>query len=173
MCLKMYPSVSRGLTQEGDQQNQWISTPSSPWTAPRDPDNYLKLQINISFQFPPPGSSTKSATSTKSTSNFHHQTAAPYQHQHPASTTRQQHKISISFQLPPPGRSTKPALAYSFHHQAAAHISQPPARQSANQLLTLQSRHTHIMATSLLLFRYPVIIFFYYILVWAICTGIK
>ena len=89
--------------------------PSGPWTAPRDPGNH-----SISFQFPPPGSSTKSAFQLPppgSSTKFHHQAAAPNQHQLPASTTRQQH-----------------------------HISQPPARQPANQLLTLLPCHTHTMA---------------------------
>ena len=74
----------------------------------------------------------------------------------------------------------------SFHHQAAApnqlpvstnrqqhHISQPPARHPANQLLTLLPATPTSWQQGLLLFRYPVIIFFYCILVWAICTGIK
>ena len=49
--------------------------------------------------------------------SFHHQAAAPNQHQLPASTTRQQH-----------------------------HTSQSPARHPANQLLTLLPCHTHTMA---------------------------
>ena len=44
-----------------------------------------------------------------SASSFHHQAAAPNQHQLPGSTTRQQHQTSISFQAPPPGSSTTPA----------------------------------------------------------------
>ena len=114
-------------------------------------------QISISFQLPSPVSSTKSA----SASSFYHQAAAPHQHQLPVFTTRQQQQISISFQFPPLGSSTKSAAAFSFHHQAAVpnkhqlpvsttrqqhHISQPPTRHPANQLLTLLTCHTHIMA---------------------------
>ena len=62
----------------------------------------------------------------------------------PVSTTRQQHQISISFQLPPPDSSTKSAS--SFLHQAAAPYQPAPARQLANQLLTLLPHHTHTMA---------------------------
>ena len=64
-----------------------------------------------------PAFTTSSSTNSASASSLHHQAAAPNQHQLPASTTRQQH-----------------------------HISQPPARQPANQLLTLPLCHTHIMA---------------------------
>ena len=163
-------------------------TPVAPGQPPRDPgicssDLQPAQEIEVTIN------STKSA----SASGFHHQTAAPNQHQLPASTTRQQHQISISFhfpttrqqhqisisfQFPPPGSSTKPASASSFHHQTAApnqhqlpasttqaaapnqhplpvsttrqqhQISQPPARHPANQLLTLLPYHTHIMAAS-------------------------
>ena len=116
--------------------------PSGPWTTPRDPGNYPVINprfpgINtlqeqslcISFQY----STTRQQQQNQhqlftlqtfghweksaSASSFHHQAAAPNQHQLPVPTTRQQH-----------------------------HISQPPARHPANQLLTLLPCHTHIMA---------------------------
>ena len=99
--------------QQQNQQNQQISTPQQPLDSPKDPGNHHQQQISFSFQFPPPGSSTKSA----SASSFHLQAAALNQHQLPTSTTWQQH-----------------------------HISQPPARHPANQLLTLLPFHTHTMA---------------------------
>ena len=129
-------SIPEDIPREGDQQNQQINTPQQPLESSRDPGNYW--QHKISFQFPPPGSSTKSA---------------------PVFTTRQQHQISISFQLLPPDCSAKSASASSFYHQATTqnqlpvsanrqqhHISQPPARHPANQLLTLLPCHTHTMA---------------------------
>ena len=64
--------------------------PSGPWTTPRHPGNQHQHQISISFQLPPPDSSTKLA----SASSFHHQASALNQHQLPVSTTRQQHHIS-------------------------------------------------------------------------------
>ena len=85
--------------------------PSGPWTAP-------EIQATII--------NSKSASAF----SFHHQAAAPNQHQLPASTTRQQH-----------------------------HISQPPARYPANQLLTLLPATPTPWQPGLLLFRYPVIIF--------------
>ena len=56
--------------------------PSGPWTTPRHPGNHHQQQISLSF---------------------HHQSAAPNQHQ-----------------LPPPGSSTKSASASSLHHKATA-----------------------------------------------------
>ena len=122
-------SVPRDSPREGEQQNQQKSVNQHTqqpldslleiqylfpvtYSQPRDPGNYQQHQISISFQFQPPGSSTKSASASSS----HHQTAAP--NQLPVFTTRQQHQISISFHLPPPDSSTKPAS--SFLHQAAA-----------------------------------------------------
>ena len=136
-------SVSRGIPSEGSSFQQISKTSKSASSfhhqaaAPNQlPVSTTRQQHQISFQFLPPDSSTKSAS---------------------ASTIRQQHQIS--FQLPPPGSSTKSASASSFHHQAAApnqlpvsatrqqhHISQPPARHPANQLLTILPCHTHIMA---------------------------
>ena len=129
-----YPENHPGKVTSKISKKQWISTPQWPPASPRDPGNYLQHQISISFQFLSPGSSTKSASS------FYHQVAAP--NQLPVSTTRQQHQIS-----------------FQFHHQAAAsnqlpvsttrqqhHISQPPARHSTSQLLTLPPCHTHTMA---------------------------
>ena len=78
-------------------------------------------------------------------------------------------KIGISFQLPPPGSSTKPALASSLHHQTAA--PHQPASSKASSQPAVNSTPTSWQPG--LLFRYHVIIFFYCILVWAICTGIK
>ena len=75
-----------------------------------------------------------------------HQVAAPNQHQLPAPTTRQQHQNQHQLPVSPPGSSTKSASASSFHHQAAAPHQPAPARQPANQLLTLLPYHTHIMA---------------------------
>ena len=119
-------SIPREIPKEG--YNQQISESAHPAAL----DSIPEIQAIIS--------STKSA----SASSFHHQTAAPNQHQLPASTTRQQHQISISFQLPPPDSSTKSASASTTRQQY--HISQPPARHPANQLLTLPPCHTHIMA---------------------------
>ena len=65
-----------------------------------------KQQHQISFQFPPPGSSTKSA----SASSFFHQAATA--NQLAVSTTSQQHQISLEFL--PPVSSTKSAS--SFYH---------------------------------------------------------
>ena len=153
-CIRSIPrdSPREGCDQQisQNQQNQQTARTAHTPAAPGQPQRSRQLsaapnqhqltvsttrqqhQISISFQFPPPGSSTK---------------------------------IGISFQFPPPGNSTKSASASSLHHKAAApnqlpvsttrqqhHISQPPARHPANQ-------------PGLLLFRYPVIIFFYYILV--------
>ena len=97
--------------------------PENQHPLPASPTSQQHL-ISISFQPPPPGSSTKSASS------FHHQTEAPNQHQLP--TTRQQHQMSISFQFLLPGSST-----------TSAGLQQ---RHPANQLLTLLPCHTHIMA---------------------------
>ena len=139
-----------------------IHSPVPCLSRSRSTDNLgQKLEKNTKgrtqqlVKLPPHGSSTKSASAP----SFHHQAAAPHQHQLPVSTSRQQDQISISFQLPPPGSSTKSASASSFHHHTAApnqlpvtttrqqhHISQPPARQPANQLLTLLPCHTHTMA---------------------------
>ena len=63
------------------------------------PVSTTRQQHQISFQFLPPGSSTKSASS------FYQQAAAP--NQVPVSTTRQQHQISFQFLLP--GSSTTSA----------------------------------------------------------------
>ena len=101
---------------------QGLHSPQWPLDSPRDPGNYLQHQISISFQFPPPDYSTKSA----SASNFYHQATAP--NQLPVSTTRQQHKIS--FQFLPPGSSTKPAT--SFYHQATA-PHQPASSKAFSQ----------------------------------------
>ena len=79
---------------------------------------------------PPEIQATICSTKSASASSFHHQAAAPNQHQLPVSTTRQQHQITISFQSPPPGSSTKSAS--SFYHQAAA-PHQPASSKASSQ----------------------------------------
>ena len=100
--------------------------PSGPWTAPRDPDSHYQQQISLSFQFPPPGSSTKSA----SASSLHHQAAAPNQHQLP--------------NFPPPGSSTKSASTSSFYHQATAPHQPAPSKATSQPAVNSTSLpHPH------------------------------
>ena len=184
-CHKSYPLCiwrsHPGKVISENQQNQQTArtahTPAAPGQPPRDPGTCssdlqpapeIQATISISFQFPPPSSSTKSAFS------FYHQAAASNQHQLPASTTRQQHKISISFQLPPPGRSTKPALASSFHHQAAAPHQSASSKASSQPAVDSTSLpHPHHDSQVCCCLDILWLFFFYCILVWAICTGIK
>ena len=104
------PTLELSVPPPGRQQHQISCQFLPPGSSTKSASSFTHMQQHqISFQFLPPSSSTKSASS------FHHQTAAP--NQLPVSTTRQQH-----------------------------HISQPQARHSASQLLTLPPCHTHIMA---------------------------
>ena len=102
------------------------------------PVSTTRQQHQISFQFPPPGSSTKSASS---------------------STTRQQHQIS--FQFPPPGSST-----------TSASLQQGIGSQSAVNSTSLPHPH-HGSQVCCCLDILWTLFSFYYVLVWAICTGIK
>ena len=122
-------SISGDSPREGDQQNQQKSANQHTPVAP----DILEIHIFQHWYLTLPGDhtgyqitfltldiytvTTRQQEKSASASSFHHQAAAPNQHQLPVSTTRQQH-----------------------------HISQPPARHPANQLLTLLPCHTHIMA---------------------------
>ena len=124
-------SVSRGFTQGRLRPaNQQKSSKPANQHTPAAPGQPPEIQATIC--------STKSA----SASIFHHQAAAPNQHQLPVSTTRQQHQISISFhhqaasqnqhQLPASTTRQQHQASISFYHQTAA-PHQPASSKAFNQ----------------------------------------
>ena len=126
ISFQLCPLGSSNTISE-NQQNQQISTPSGPGQPPRYPDI-----CSSDLEPAPEIQATVCSTKSVSAFSFHHQAAAPNQHQLPVSTTRQQYQTSISFQLPPPDSSTKSASASSSHHQAAA-PHQPAFSKASSQ----------------------------------------
>ena len=125
-------------------------------------DSLLEIQIPIpsDLQPAPEIQATICSTKSASTSSFYHQAAAP--NQLPVSSTRQQNQISFPFL--PPGSSTKSVS--NFYHQVAAPHQPASSKVISQPALTSISPATPTSSQpGLLLFRYPVIIFFYYILV--------
>ena len=152
-------SISGDSPREGNQQIsktselQGLHTPQQPLDSPLEIQRPVPSDLQPAPEIQPTICSTKSALA----SSFHHQTAAPNQHQLPP--PGRSTKISISFQFPPQGSSTKSASAFSLHHQAAA-PHHPASSKASNQ----SAVNSYFPATptswqpGLLLFRYPVII---------------